>query len=462
MRFRRSRSARASWASPRRAGVLGCLLVLAASRPASGEPRSKSEAERFHAKGVHCMDVIERNKCAIENFEALLEAETRERELVTDAMMRLIDLYRDEGREDDVAGLMRQFWDVGMKRGSHGHVPWSTRFIPTDLNMMMVLDLQQMTRSKVINTLKVDAQDSMLTCDPSRREALEVKRRFRRAEAEAAKSGGDVWEVMQANKEEEAARRAKRAKKKKRSQDEGPVFIEALCPVVRALGGSDLKAIGKVMGALNHQDSRKSVGVAEVPKLDPMLAQAQTEGRLQRVANDHYILADFEYAGAPVHLLKLDHDELTIAPDALVSGMLAARSKRRPRLNRELEKLVGRVPRDAGFFFVMNQAAMREMGFSGVKRSTRTFLEALLPKPKGLQIAAVFGDSLGLFTRVPTDTPGKGRMLVSLANAVVARTDDAEANKWLEGLDIAESTDRKAVLASYLISSHKLEKLMLE
>ena len=73
------------------------LALLAASAPAHESP-----VQRHHRKGVHCMDVIERSDCAIEQFEAVLEEDTRERELVTDAMVRLLQLYR---KAEDNDGL---------------------------------------------------------------------------------------------------------------------------------------------------------------------------------------------------------------------------------------------------------------------------------------------------------------------------------------------------------------------
>jgi len=448
------------WAPLACAAALSTLL---GGGRADADPRRGSEAERLHHAGVRCMDVIERNACAITNFEALLEVETRERELVTDAMLRLIKLYRDEGRSDDVGGLLRLFWDVGMKHDAQGHVPWSTRFIPTELDMLMALNVEQMSGSAVIKALHPDARDSMLTCDKARRKTIESRQEIRRARRKASKDGRELWDVVQADREKQAERQSKRTESRA-SGDEGPIFSEAICPIMRTLGKTDLLAMRRLMGASNHHDSRRSVAIAEIPGLDALLAQAETSGRITRVATDHYTVPEVEYAGGPVHLLKLDSEELTMVPAGLVDGMLAARGKRGRRMNRELNGLVGKVPKDSGFFFVMTQAAMREMGFSGVKRSTRGFIEAMLPKPKGLQVAAMFGAELGLFTRLPTDTPGKGRMLVGLANVFLAKAseDDAEAERWLEGLDIAESNDRSAILASYLISPQRLEKLMME
>lgn len=452
------RGRRTSWTL---ASVAAAALALVGFS-ADADPRRGSQAQRLHAKGVHCMDVIERSPCAITNFEALLEVETNERELVTDALMRLIDLYRADHREDDIAALLRRFWDVGMKRDSHGHVPWSTRFMPTDLNIMMMVDMQQMTESSVVRRLPVDARDTLLSCDEARRDELALKREFRRAQRKAKRDDGQVWEVLEDERGKQAERRKKR-EAQRAPESEAPVFSEALCPTLRALGLSDLGDIDKFMGALNHHDARKSVAVLQIEDLEPKLAQAQTAGTAIAVGPGQWLLNDLEYAGGAVHLLMLDLDELTIAPAALVKDMLAARSKRKRAMNRELDKLASKVPQDVGFLFVMTQAAMRELGFGSVKRSTRSVLEAILPRPQGLQMAAFFGDHLGLFTRVPTATPVKGRMLVSIANTLVARAaegEDEETKLFLDGLDIAESSDRQALLASYLISGKKLEELI--
>jgi hypothetical protein len=51
-----------------------------------------------------------------------------------------------------------------------------------------------------------------------------------------------------------------------------------------------------------------------------------------------------------------------------------------------------------------------------------------------------------------------------LANAILARSadGDAEAAKWIEDLDIAEASDRKALLASYVITAARLEEILWE
>jgi hypothetical protein len=76
----------------------------------------------------------------------------------------------------------------------------------------------------------------------------------------------------------------------------------------------------------------------------------------------------------------------------------------------------------------------------------------------------VFGDDLALFTRMPTDNQVKGRMLVALAQNFIddKADDDPEAAKWLRNLDVAEAEDRRALLATYLISARDIENLVLE
>ena len=114
-------------------------------------------------------------------------------------------------------------------------------------------------------------------------------------------------------------------------------------------------------------------------------------------------------------------------------------------------------------FVVLTPQALRQMGLSGMERKgLRKVLEAVLPRPKGLQVAAIAGSSLAFLTRVPTDTAVRGRMLVSVANMILARNarDDPEAAQMLADLDVAEAADRKALLASYVITPARLETML--
>jgi hypothetical protein len=448
--------------------VLGSTLLFG---PAHGPNpvRHETAAERLHRKGVHCMEVLERRECAITNFEELLEERTNQRELVTDGLLRLITLYQKEGRNADVPDLLRMFWDVGMKRGSAGHVPHTTRYFPSEMNILVNLDPPRIVGSPIMKRLGADARDLVFTCDEARRNDIRERQRWRRAAKKAAAQGKSTWEVVYAERDRERERREKYERRSggpDRSGPEpgptGPIFLHAACPVAQALGQDDLLGWTRMTGAMNHQNASLSVAVAEIPGLAQRLEAAVAAGRLVPDGVERWKIPGFAYAGADVVLARLDAEELLVAPPGLAEGIIAARHKRRRQINRELLGLVDEVPRDTGFFMVMNQAAMRELGFASLKRTSRGMLEALLPRPKGLQVAAVFAEHAAVFTRVPTDNPVKARMLASLANTLLVRSaeGDADAAKWLAGLDIAESHDRRALLASYLASTRQLEELM--
>src|SRR5688572_14392073 len=170
-------------------GTLALLFALVPGVAASGPTRHESEAQRLHRKGVHCMEVLERNDCAIENFEGLLQAHTNERELVTDGMLRLIRLYEKEGRADDIPVLLRDFWDVGRKRRSQGHVPHSTRYFPEELNILVNIDTPRIVASGVMQRLGPEARDYVFTCDEARRNDIKNRRQWKRAEKKAAAQG---------------------------------------------------------------------------------------------------------------------------------------------------------------------------------------------------------------------------------------------------------------------------------
>jgi hypothetical protein len=93
----------------------------------------------------------------------------------------------------------------------------------------------------------------------------------------------------------------------------------------------------------------------------------------------------------------------------------------------------------------------------------RGLLELLLPRPKGLQVAGVFQEYFGLFTRMPTDTPIKGRMLIDLARLLLASEEeegDEEEVELLRALDVAEAEDRRALLLSYVLSPEQIEQII--
>jgi hypothetical protein len=429
--------------------------------------RHETAAERLHRKGVHCMEVIERTGCAIENFEALLDERTTQRALVTDAMLRLIKLYRSERRPEEIKPLLRRFWDVGMKRASTGHLPYSARFAPSELNIVASFDVSRVVSSPVMQRLDPEARDHVFTCDEAKRRDIQSRKRWRRARKRAEKEGRPaheiVYEELEAEREAEASRARREAPHMKDRRRSTPLFAVAVCPVAKALGHEDTAHWTRMTALLNHHDFGMSVAFAQIPGLDALLAEAERENRLEPVSDRRWRLPELRHHGEEVHLASLDLDELTLATPAMMDTVIEARSRNRSKMNRELAKLVGQVPPDTGFFLAMNQAAVRELGLGGMPASRRSVIEALLPKPKGMQFAAVLGQEIALFTRVPSDNPVKMRALVSIAQRMIdgESSESSTAERWLRNLDVAEAEDRRALLAAYLLSGPDLEKLML-
>jgi len=446
-------------------------LALVATTTASAAPEiHETAAERMHRQGVYCMDVIERSECAIGHFEDLLDHDTRQRELLTDAMLRLMTLYRREGREEDISPLLRRFWDAGGERRSRGHVPYSARFIPTELNMLINVDPPRILDSPLLER-NADFRDYLFTCDPVLRHDILFEHRWRNAAKKAAEQKRETWEVFyedfdersEAKRDYERKREARADAKGEEEPDPPPLVFELACPLGAALGQPDNSTWRRMTGASHHRERDKVVAIFQLPELETHMAAAVKEGRMVREGPGRWRLPEFEYGEQSIRFASLDLDELVAAPVALLDEMEAARRKRKRRMNRELDRLVAKVPRDTAMFVVLNQAALRELGFGEMeRRSARGMLEALLPRPKGLQVAAVFGEGIGMFTRVPTNSALKGRMLIGIANSLLARSaeDDPEAARWIEGLDIAEASDRKALLASYVVSAARLAEIL--
>ncbi|MCX4246257.1 hypothetical protein [Paraliomyxa miuraensis] len=435
--------------------------------------RGQSAAERLHRKGVHCMDEIERPECAIESFEALLDEDTRQRELVTDGLLRLLTLYRRLDREDDIAPLLRRYWEAGGGRRSAGHVPYSLRYLPSELNMMINVDPPRVLASSMLQRGGDDLRDFLFTCDDALRHDVEMRQRWRRSARLAAETGRQTWEVFYEKVDAEAERDRKRKEREarrteeERERDRPPLMMEVACPLVDALELRDNADWRRMSGIGHHRERDKNVAIFELAELETKLAAAVAAGRLLPDGPGRWRLPEqvegFEDDGRELRLVSLDLDELLVAPQALLGPIIEASRKRKRRMNRELERLVDGVPRDTVMFMALNQAALRELGFGEMeRRSLRSVLEAVLPRPKGLQIAAIVGDSAALFTRVPTDAAVRGRMLVTVANALLARSaeDDAETAKWIEDLDVAEASDRKALLMSYVLSAARLEEIL--
>jgi len=449
------------------------LAALSLAAAVSGSAPETS-AERLHRKGVYCMEVIERADCAIEHFEALLSETTRERELLTDGLLRLLQLYRREGRDDAVGPLLRQFWDAGGGRRSAGHVPYSARFVPERFDMLVNLDPPRLLDSALLERGGDPLRDTVFTCDDVRRHDIEVEKRWARAKAQAQGEGRETWDVFYAQLDEDRARR-EAYEQRREARETGsrepepptPLMFALACPLVEALALTDNRDWRRVTGISDHRALGDAVAIFQLDDLEPRLTAAVAAGRLSSPRPGRWVLPprddDDGLDVEAFELAVLDHGELVAGPPAVLAAMEQAKTKRKPPIDRELDRLVGQVPRDTVAFAVLTRDALRDLGFGGMERKgMRRVLETILPRPKGLQIAVVAGSSLALFTRLPTDTAGRGRMLVSLANTMLARraADDPETAEMIANLDVAEASDRKALLASYVITAARLETIL--
>src|SRR5690606_24962859 len=170
---------------------------------------------------------------------------------------------------------------------------------------------------------------------------------------------------------------------------------------------------------------------------------------------DHWRVPGMTYAGAPVDVVQLDRDELMLATAEMAEAALLARRQNRPRLGRALVGLIEGVPRDADALLVLTSEAAVGLGMQGLRESTKNVLQALLPRPKGVQIALQVEDQIAIFTRVPLDKGAQGRVLLDLARAALAQRGrkDPQLEAWLRNLDLAQANDRRALLATYWVTA---------
>lgn len=445
----------------------------------------ESEAERLYRHGRDCMDTLERDDCAIDYFEQLVELDPDRRDLVADATFRLVELYRRHDQADDATLLLRKYWDLGMDYASAGVVPYGTRFAPETITTLFMIDVAKLQASGLHASLPDDAKDMMFTCDEARREQL-------RAEAEARREAREqqlLAEMSESERAEYEKRRqrmrfGRRDRDKDDSEDnpdeQRPKSIYAgggFCQLAAVLGLADSREFEKFLGGQNHEDPRESIAVVEVAALEAKLAAAVEAGRLipeptpeiegRDLTAMHAIMRDrlrlwtipaYAYEGEPAVLLTLDRDEVALVPRALVPGLLAARAHDETRLNPQLRELISQVPREVAFTTLVTPAAMQDfMGDMGA-------MGKLLPKAKGVLIAAVVYDYAGLFVRVPTEDSVKAWLLLSVARKLIADDDEgarAGSDAFMGNLDISQTRDGKALLMTNILTRNAVTQMFL-
>ncbi|KIG16703.1 hypothetical protein DB30_04176 [Enhygromyxa salina] len=442
----------------------------------------ESEADRLYRHGRDCMDTIERDDCAIDYFEQLIELGPDRRELIGDATFRLVELYRRHDKAESATLLLRKFWELGMGRISAGVVPHSTRFAPETVTTLFMVDVERLEQSGLHRALPQDAKDMMFTCDQALRERLGEQAKARREAKEQAKLA-----TMTEKEREDYQRRRKQLRfgrgddkskgKSKPKEIETVYSAGGFCKLAAALGLADPRDFEKFLGASNHADQRVSLAIMRIDELEAKLAAAaeaghivaepmpQIEGRdlaaMTQGMRDKlrvWTLSDFEYDGAPVQLLTLDRGELTMAPKAMIQGLLQARAHDQDRLHPKLQELLGQVPPEVTFVSLITPEAtaafLAEMGTMG----------RLLPNPAGLMIAAVVYDYAGLFVRVPTEDSVKAWVLLSLARKLIVNEDEAARageEDFMGNLDISQTRDGKALLMTNILTSGAVTNMFL-
>jgi hypothetical protein len=447
----------------------------------------ESEAERLYRHGRDCMDTLERDDCAIDYFEQLVElAPEGRRDLVGDATFRLVELYRRHDRAEQATLLLRKFWELGMDLGSAGVVPYGTRFAPDTITSMVMVDVDRLEASRLHQELPADAKDVMFTCDEARREQLEAEIEARREQKRAERLAAMTAEEREEFEKREQKRRDRfngnrdeelsEAEREKRREEQKTVFSD-LCTIATSLGLTDYRDFSVFLGASNHDDSGQSIALVRIADLESHLTASVEAGRLvlepeqaiegrdlsampEQFRNKLRVwtIVGHEFRKAPVQMMSFDKNELFIAPKALVPGLLHARAHDQTRLDPRLRELIEQVPADVVFATVITpqatQSFMSEMGA----------MAKLLPNPEGLLIAAVVYDYAGLFVRVPTEDSVKAWVILSLARRLLdgaeAEQPDGEVN-FMTNMDISQSRDGKALMMTNILTKSAITQVFL-
>lgn len=430
---------------------------------------SESSAQRLHRKGVHCMEEIERPECAIEHFEVLLDERTEERELITDGLLRLIKLHEKAGDDDAVHAVMRRFWEAGRGKLRRGHLPYTTRFLPRDFDVVGAAYMQRMLAAPLAKRIPPELSEYVITCDEDRRKELADLLLYRKAQTRAKLKNQSLQAALTEISAEERKRAAKRTKRaesrdQQRPRPPKPVFADGICATATAFGEPSPATWKRIAIGFHHGDWRRSAAVVELIGLAARIDAGVAAGRLSPAGANTWTLVGRRYEGQAVQLASFELDELVIAPEALMREIAASHRSGKRSLAKEVDRLVAGVPVDTGFFAVATERAVRDLGFSGMSKGRRKLLELLLPHPEGVQIAGVVHEYFGLFMRMPTDTPVKAGMLVDIVRRMITSQADADEDtaENLRLLDVAQASDKRALLLGYVLSLGQIETILLD
>jgi hypothetical protein len=418
-----------------------------------------SKAEQLHRHGVNCMDVIERDECAIDYFEQLVALDpTHERELLSDAMFRLVALYRRSDRRADATLLLRKFWDVGTSSGSAGIVPWSTRFLGPEMSVAYMVDMDRLSQTPLFRGFSPELHDVMFTCDKARREQLEKEIAARREERRKAREAT----MSEEERRKDAARRQRFSSSRRRNEGlADPIHSAAICDVARVMGLEDPRGFTRWVALNDHRDPSKSAAVFQVAGLPDRIASAVSAGTITPEGERTYSIVDVEYQGAKVMLLHLDVKDLVLVPEKAVGAVTTAFEAREDTLDPEISNLIDKIPKGVVFFTIFDKQAMVD----GVE--SMGTIGRLLPEPEGLLIAAVVYGWAGVFIRMPTENAVRASMLLGLARLLLQRAEaeaaeDSTMARIMEEMDISQTPDGKALMMSTILSPENVEAMFLD
>ena len=314
--------------------------------------KGESQAEALYRHGVNCMDVIERRSARSRNFEQLVALDPPRRELVGDAIFRLVDLYQRNEDPERVKELLRRFWDVGMRKGHSATLPYSTRYMSEHMTALVHVDVEQLEPSYLFTSLPDDDKHYMFTCDEQLREQLREKREARREAAappirrrrrpaarSVAKSVGSS-----------GARRARRCPTRSTTR----AFVTSRAPLATPTCVSGRSSPTPKTTSTRACRCPCCRSPSSTPSSPRRSRREPWSPRTRRCGT----LAGVEYEGEAIQITKLDRNELMLAPARLMPGVIEAEDSRTVRLRPDLQALAEQVPNDVVFFTVVTQDAL--------------------------------------------------------------------------------------------------------
>lgn len=431
--------------------------------------KGESQAEALHRRGVHCMEELERPECAIEHFEELIELDPRERELVGDALFRLIQLYDRKGDEEATHRLVRKFWSLGTGHRNRSTAPYSAQFLGRDMTTAVYFSSTKVQAAPFWASTDPELQEWLMTCDEDRRKEIEETRAERkRAERAAGGQSDDVARPEGTVPADDPNAKGDENKDEKKGDEEDerlpPIYSEIdFCDFLGVLGMKDQRELDSWFLASNHFQQEKSAFVLVVDDAKAALQFGLTAGTLEAAGDRRYRWIDQAYDDGGVFLVQLDSDEVMVLPEAMVEPVMGAYTAREDNLNRDLDELLGRVPEDSAFATLVTRAALEE-----AFREVPTWARGAVPIPDGFMMAGVAYQYTGLFLRFDTKSPLKTQMLAGVARWLVGRMlenedgegDDDLPREVLDNLDIVPSEDGKSVLVSLFMSRGQTVQLI--